>query len=138
MIHCADQGGKTGVARQKRNVTKMESSYTKKYDAYTERQRKKQKRLFRRLILFAAFAVVLLGLMIAFHIHQRGVYTAKQSEYKEKQEELAGLQKKEEELKEEIELLNDKSYVLEIARTNYFYSKDGETIFKITEEEPSY
>ncbi|WP_254391761.1 septum formation initiator family protein [Terribacillus sp. DMT04] len=126
------------MARQKRNVTKMESSYTKKYDAYTERQRKKQKRLFRRLILFAAFAVVLLGLMIAFHIHQRGVYTAKQSEYKEKQEELAGLQKKEEELKEEIELLNDKSYVLEIARTNYFYSKDGETIFKITEEEPSY
>ncbi|MFP7495450.1 septum formation initiator family protein [Terribacillus saccharophilus] len=126
------------MARKKRNVTKMESSYTRQYDAHAERQRKKQKRLFRRLILFAAFAVVLLGLMIGYHVHQRGVYAAKQTEYKEKQEELASLQKKEEDLKEEIELLNDKSYVLEIARTNYFYSKDGETIFKITEEEPSY
>ncbi|MFP7171844.1 septum formation initiator family protein [Terribacillus sp. 7520-G] len=126
------------MARKKRNVTKMESSYTRQYDAYTERQRKKQKRLFRRLILFAAFAVVLLGLMTGYHIHQRGVYAQKQTEYKEKQEELASLQDKEKDLKEEIELLNDKSYVLEIARTNYFYSKDGETIFKITEEEPSY
>ncbi len=59
-------------------------------------------------------------------------------EYEQLQDELATLKKDEKNMKEEITLLNDEEYVLEIARTNYFFSKEGELIFNIPQEKPSY
>ena len=41
-------------------------------------------------------------------------------------------------LKEEVEKLSDIDYLLQIARKDYFFSKDGEIIFKLPDEEPSY
>jgi cell division protein DivIC len=126
------------VPIDKRSVAKIESSYMKQYDAYVDRQKKKKKRLYRRLLLFTAIVVVTMGCLTAYHLKQRAIYESKQDQYEQLQEEMTSLKDKEKDLKQEIQLLNSEDYVLQIARTNYFFSKKGELIFKLPNEEPSY
>jgi cell division protein DivIC len=73
-----------------------------------------------------------------YHWNQRALHAEKTEEYEELQAELEALKQEEVQLKEEIELLNDESYVLDIARTNYFFTKKGELIFQLPDEDPSY
>ena len=58
--------------------------------------------------------------------------------YKEKedlQEKMLSLREKEEELKVDVEKLEDPDYIARYAREKYMYSKDGEIILRIPEEE---
>lgn len=123
---------------QNKNVTKLNSNYMNQYDAYIERQKRKKQRLIRRLVLFATLAVLLVGGMAVYHVKQRVLHAEKAEEYRVLQEELANLEREEEKYKEEISLLNDEEYILEIARTKYFLSKEGELIFKTPEDDSSY
>lgn len=126
------------MATQKETVTRLDSQYMQQYDAHVERQNKKKQRLFRRLVLFSIVFLVAFGTMAAYHVKQRSVQAEKQEEYAELQENMSTLKKEEDSLNEEIELLKDEDYVLDIARTNYFFSEKGETIFKVPDEDPSY
>ncbi|MFB4168684.1 septum formation initiator family protein [Virgibacillus sp. JSM 102003] len=123
---------------KKKTVTKLDSSYVDQYDAYIERQKRKKQRLIRRLVLFATVVVVVIGSMATYHFKQISLHEKKEEQYNQMEEKLATLKKEEENLRQEIKLLNNEEYVLEIARTNYFLSKEGELIFKIPDEEPSY
>ncbi|CDQ37762.1 MULTISPECIES: FtsB family cell division protein [Virgibacillus] len=126
------------MASDKQTVTRLDSNYMQQYDAYVDRQKRKKKRLIRRLVLFSLIAVIAFGSMATYHIKQRVLHAEKTEEYEALQQDLAELEKQENNLKEEVELLKDEDYVLQIARTNYFFSKEGELIFKIPEEDPSY
>ncbi|MGM8366134.1 FtsB family cell division protein [Virgibacillus sp. W0181] len=126
------------MPRAKKSVTKIESDYMKQYDHHKEREKRKKQRLIRRLVLFSIVAAVAFSMLATYHIKQRTLNAEKQNEYEQLEEELADLEKEEANLKEEINLLNDEEYVLEIARTNYFFSKKGELIFKMPDEEGSY
>lgn len=126
------------MGQQKKTVARLNSRYMEKYDAHVDRERKKRKRLMRRLILFAIILVVTLGSLATYHLKQRAVYAEKNEEYTQLQEEYTSLKQKEDYFNEEIELLNDDEYILEIARTNYFFSKKGELIFKVPDKDPSY
>ncbi|WP_246367236.1 FtsB family cell division protein [Paraliobacillus salinarum] len=127
------------MGRQKRqNVSRINSSYMKQYDAHVERQRKKKKRLHRRLALFAIVVCITFGSMIMYHVNQRSLYAQKAEAYQTMQEDYKALQQNEENLKEKVKLLKDKEYVLQIAKTNYFFTKEGEIVFKLPEEAPSY
>ncbi|WP_226038361.1 FtsB family cell division protein [Aquibacillus saliphilus] len=126
------------MSRKERKIAKIESNYVKQYDAYQERQMKKKKRLYRRLVLFVLLLMITLGSIIAYNLNQRALYTEKQEKYDQLEEKMTSLEKEEKNLEQEIQLLNDEDYVLEIARTNYFFSKEGELIFKLPEEDPSY
>ena len=123
---------------EKSPVTRMHTNYMKQYDAYVERQKLRKKRLYRRLVFFSIIAVLAIGSMTVYHLKQRSLHAEKQEQYEELQEELASLQHTESNLTEEISLLKNEEYILEIARSNYFFSKEGELIFKIPDEEPSY
>ncbi|MFD1362568.1 FtsB family cell division protein [Lentibacillus salinarum] len=123
---------------RKKNVTRLDSNYMQQYDAYIERQKRKKQRVIRRLVLFSIVVAIAVGSLATYHFNQRALYEKKESQYEQLQNEVATLEKTEQNLKEEIELLNDEEYVLDIARTNYFFSKKGELIFKIPEEDPSY
>ncbi|KGX85488.1 FtsB family cell division protein [Pontibacillus litoralis] len=122
----------------RKRVTKIDSGYMKQYDAYVERQQRKKKRLVRRLVLFTIVAFLLFGGLLAYHINQRNLYAEKQKKYEELQKEMEQLEQQEEDLRDEIKLLKDDEYVLQIARKNYFFSKEGEIIFKLPEDTPSY
>lgn len=110
----------------------------KEYDAHVERQKRKNQRLVRRLVVFLIITVITFGGMATHHLKQRGIRAEKATEYEQLEEELSSLKQKEDYLKEEIELLNDDEYILDIARTNYFFSEEGEIIFKIPNKTPSY
>ncbi|MFD1849251.1 septum formation initiator family protein [Oceanobacillus bengalensis] len=108
------------------------------YDVYIERQKRKRQRLIRRLVLFSLITLIVLGSMAGYHLQQRAVYAEKVEEYEQLEDTLADLEHEELLLEEEIELLQNEDYILDIARTNYFFSKEGELIFKIPDESPSY
>lgn len=124
--------------RERKSVARIESNYVHQYDAHVERQKKKQKRLYRRLILFSILVVITFAGLTAYHVNQQVLYAEKKEQYQHMNEKMTSLKKQEKNLKEEIQLLNDEDYVLEIARTNYFFSKEGELIFNLPEEDPSY
>lgn len=126
------------MGQKEKSVTRMNSSYMKQYDAHVERQQRKKKRLMRRLIAFSIITVITFGGMINHHIKQRNIHAEKVAEYEQLEEKLASLKQTENYLNEEIELLNDDEYILDIARTNYFFSEEGEIIFKIPNKTPSY
>ena len=118
------------MARPERPITRINSAYEKNQHVNAERMQKKKKRLIQRLVVFGMAFALLFGVMITFHVKQRSMEADLKTEYKELNEELTGLQNQEGNLKEEIDLLNDKEYILDIARTNYFLSKEGELIFQ--------
>lgn len=126
------------MSRREKTVTRLDSQYMQQYDAHMERQKRKKQRLIRRLVLFSIIAAIAIGSMTVYHIQQRALHAEKVEEYEQLEEELTSLQDQEKNYKEEIELLQDEEYVLDVARTNYFFSKEGELIFNLPEEEPSY
>ncbi len=126
------------LSSRKKNVAKIDSSYMEQYDVYIERQKRKKKRLIRRLVLFSIVTMIIFGSMAGYHIKQRILHAEKLEQYEQLEKELAELKEEESNLNEEIELLNNEDYVLDIARTNYFFSKEGELIFTIPDEEPAY
>ncbi|WP_010649016.1 FtsB family cell division protein [Oceanobacillus massiliensis] len=126
------------MSSKKKTITRLDSNYMQQYDAYIERQKRKKQRLIRRLALFSIVIALTIGTMAVYHLKQRELQAEKIEQYEQLEEKLATLKKEEEKMTEEIELLNDKDYVLDIARTNYFFSKEGELIFKLPNEDPSY
>ncbi|ASK61700.1 cell division protein [Virgibacillus phasianinus] len=126
------------MTAKEKTVTRLSSDYMQQYDAHKGREKRKKQRLIRRLVLFSIVALIVIGSMATYHVKQRVLQADKQEQYAQTQEKMATLQKKEANLNEEIQLLQNEEYVLDIARTNYFFSKEGELIFKIPDEEPSY
>ncbi|AXI07553.1 septum formation initiator family protein [Oceanobacillus sp. 143] len=126
------------MSSREKTVTRLDSSYMQQYDAYIERQKRKKQRLIRRLVLFSIAVVLIIGSLTAYHVKQRILHAETVKQYESLEEKIDNLDKEGAYLKEEIELLNDEEYVLDIARTNYFFSKEGELIFKIPTEDPLY
>ena len=126
------------MTAKEKTVTRLSSDYMQKYDAHKGRQKRKKQRLIRRLVLFSIVALIVIGSMATYHVKQRALQADKQGQYEQLQEKMATLKQDETNLNEEIQLLQNEEYVLEIARANYFFSKEGELIFKLPDKEPSY
>ena len=96
-------------------------------------KRKKKKKLGPVLLLGISFAVITFTTFTIFKY-----WTEIYNKYLEKGElkkELASLKDKEEELESDVNKLQDSDYVARYAREKYYYSKDGELILKIPEED---
>ena len=97
----------------------------------TKRKNKKAKI---RVILFLPICLILLGAIFV----TIGSYWVKIFEkYQEKnilEQEIVALKEKEEQLKVEVDRLEDPDYVARFAREKYMYSKDGEIILRLPEE----
>lgn len=124
--------------KNKKTVTRLDSLYMQQYDAYIERQKRRRKQLMRRLVIFSILAMFVIGSMATYHIKQRVVQAEKSEQYEQYKKDLASLQKEEKHFLEEINLLKNDDYVLDLARKNYFFSKEGELIFKVDEKSASY
>ncbi|RPF51212.1 FtsB family cell division protein [Aquisalibacillus elongatus] len=124
--------------RSKRNVTKIESQYVQEKEQQLATKSKEKKRLFRRLIAFGVLFSLVMGFLLVNHINQRAQMEEKQEEYHERVATLEEYKEENQDLQREVELLSDVEYILQIARKDYFFSKDGEIIFKLPDEDPSY
>lgn len=126
------------MPRKQSNVSRIESQYMNEYDAQMKRQRKRKRLLKRRLILFGTIVVISFFSLFTYHMGQRELYAEKKAQYESLQQQKQELKTEESALIEEIKLLEDESYVLRIAKTNYFFTEEGEIVFKLSEETPAY
>lgn len=110
-------------------IARIKSDYMKQYDAQLRREKRRQKRLFRRIMASLLLVTLVLGSLTVYHIKQRSAQAEIQEEYNELETKMVRLEKEENNLTEEISLLKNDEYILELARTNYFLSKEGELIF---------
>ena len=96
-------------------------------------KRKSSKTRYRLLVFVPACLVFILVMVVSI-----GNYWIKiGNKYKEKAElekQIVVLKEKEEELKVDVERLEDPDYVARFAREKYMYSKDGEIILRLPEE----
>lgn len=99
------------------------------------KKRRVSKASKRRLMFFG---IISLAIIIYFFI-SLGTYVLKisnlSSEKRKLENELTEMKESEEDLTNEIERLKDPDYLARYARENYSYSKDGEYIIKLDEEE---
>lgn len=89
----------------------------------------------RRLMIFGLISLAI----IIYSFISLGTYTFKiftlTNEKKKLENELIEMKESEEDLTNEIDRLKDPDYLARYARENYSYSKDGEYIIKIDEDE---
>ena len=91
----------------------------------------KRKKVKRNFIIISLIYLVL-GFLLMETVIKTGyeLYT-KSKEKREFTEELSTLKEKEEELKGQVNKLQDPDYIARYAREKYLYSKDGEIIIRI-------
>src|SRR5690625_1959976 len=104
------------------------------YDQQVDSNRSRKKRFIRRFTFCSLVIAVTFVIMFSYHMKQRAIYAEKQAEFDALTEKIVKLELKEKELLEEIDLLNDDEYILDIARSSYFLSKKGELIFQDPDE----
>lgn len=98
-------------------------------------KKKKVKKKARRMVTFGVASFLLI---IIISITLFSVFTEILDKYREKHElenELIALKEKEKELENDVKKLEDPEYLARYAREKYFYSKDGELIIRIPEDE---
>ena len=97
-------------------------------------KKKKNKQFRYRAMFLIPFCIFLVIAILA----SVGSYWVKiANKYQEKEElenQIIVLKEKEEELKVEVDRLEDPDYVARYARERYMYSKDGEIILRLPEE----
>ncbi len=117
------------MSESNNTIARIKSDYMKQYDAQLRREKRRQKRLLRRIMASVLLVTLVLGSLTLYHFKQRSVQAEIRTEYNELETEMAKLEKEEKNLTEEITLLKSDEYILELARTNYFLSKEDELIF---------
>ena len=96
---------------------------------------KKKNKKFRYRVVF--LIPLCIGLMVAIFASVGSYWVKIANKYQEKEElekQIIVLKEKEEELKGEVDRLEDPDYVARYARERYMYSKDGEIILRLPEE----
>ncbi len=97
--------------------------------------RKISKKSKRRLVVFGTLSIVsIVFFFIILSNYITSIYKLNM-EKKRLEEELVKLENEEDNLKIQIEMLKDEDYLAKYARENYLYSKDGEIVLKIDEDE---
>ena len=97
--------------------------------------KKKKNKKFRYRIIF--LIPLCIGLMVAIFASVGSYWVKIADKYQEKEElekQIIVLKEKEEELKVEVDRLEDPDYVARYARERYMYSKDGEIILRLPNE----
>ena len=96
---------------------------------------KKKNTKFRYRVFF--LIPLCIGLMVAIFASVGSYWVKIANKYQEKEElekQIIVLKEKEEELKVEVDRLEDPDYVARDARERYMYSKDGEIILRLPNE----
>src|SRR5699024_3684411 len=110
-------------------IARIKSDSMKQYDAQIRREKRRQKKLFRRIMASVLIVTLVLGGLTVYHLKQRSLQADIKNEYSELKTEMAKLETEDKNLTEEISLLNNEEYVLEVTRTNLFLYKDTIIIF---------
>lgn len=114
---------------ERRQVTQIRSEYVASREVHEKVQRKRRKGLMRRLIAFGiALSFVIYGMVNVMHA-QSVKLDKMEAKRANLQKQLTTTKNEQQKLKRQIKRLNDDDYLGELARKNFYMSKDGEIIF---------
>lgn len=92
-------------------------------------------RLKKRFLMCMSVFLIVLSLMGWSYMEKKQLIAEQNQSFQVAQQEQTKAKKESARLKEEIERLNDKEYVANLARSELLYSKKGETIFYFSPED---
>ncbi|MCM3444314.1 FtsB family cell division protein [Metabacillus halosaccharovorans] len=116
-----------------KKITELQSQYAMEQERQQQISKRRKRGLFRRLLLLGILVIVTSSVIVTTLFSQSSAINEKNEQKEKLEEELAGLEKEENILREEIVKLNDDEYIAKIARRDYFLSDDNEIIFNIKE-----
>lgn len=120
---------------KRENIKRMQNEYMDHYDMKVERMKRRKKRFIRRFVIISSIILLSFVFLFTYHMKQRAMYSEAVEKNEQLTAEMNALETREKELLEEIDLLKDEEYILDIARSSYFLSKKGEIIFQIEDGE---
>ncbi len=97
--------------------------------------KKKKNTVKYRLFLFIPICVTILAIVVVSVGNYWVQIAEKYQEKKQLEDEIVALKEKEEQLKVDVERLEDPDYVARYAREKYMYSKEGEIILRLPEDD---
>ena len=97
-------------------------------------RKKKANKAKRRLVVIVPLCLIILGAIFVAIGSYWVKIVSKYQEKKQLENEIVALKEKEEQLKVDVDRLEDPDYVARFAREKYMYSKDGEIILRLPEE----
>jgi cell division protein DivIC len=121
------------VTKKSNKIAALDTEYAKK--KYVEFQQQQRQLIFRRRRL----AVIFIGALVIFAILGFQIFRDMQrmnqlNELKvEANTELSQVNADVNQLTEEVTMLKDDDYVAKLARSKYFYSKEGEQVYPVLE-----
>ncbi|MBR3660369.1 MAG: septum formation initiator family protein [Bacilli bacterium] len=99
---------------------------------------RKKRRVKKKARRIATFGLISIIAIVAVVITLGSAFFEIVDKYQEKsnlEKKLVALEEKEKELEADVKKLEDPDYLARYAREKYFYSKDGELILRIPEED---
>ncbi|GEK59798.1 hypothetical protein CHL76_13910 [Marinococcus halophilus] len=103
-------------------------------EAAVQKQRRGLKKRMTALTVVTAFVVILMGITL---FSQWQTIAANNEEQQQMEEQMVSLEEKEADLKQQVKDYNDLDYIAEVAREEYYLTKEGETLYKLPESDSS-
>ncbi|MPQ27253.1 FtsB family cell division protein [Bacillus paralicheniformis] len=118
----------------RRNISQIQNEYKEQMERKQQQLKRKRRGLYRRLMVFGAVVLLSAIVIVSSLWSQTSDISAKQEKKEDLLKQLEQLGAKKSDLKDEIVKLKDEDYVAELARKDYYLSKDGEIIFKFEDK----
>ncbi|HET7629480.1 MAG TPA: septum formation initiator family protein [Bacillales bacterium] len=116
--------------RKKKKVTPIGTgAYIEDQQLYEKLRKKRRRGLTRRLTAFFILIGIAAVSMTSVITAQQQLIAEKRQQKAEYAEKLSHMRKEENKLKEKVTKLKDPDYIGQLARKDYFLTKDGEIVF---------
>lgn len=119
------------IQARRRALQESTSRYVQEKAVYEKIKKRRRRGLIRRLVAYTILAFALSATFISVYLSQNNLLQEKVEEHEALEQELANAKSMKSDLKEEVNKLQDPEYISEIARKEFFLSKEGEIIFKL-------
>ncbi|WP_252315142.1 septum formation initiator family protein [Sinobaca sp. H24] len=121
-----------------RKVTEINKSYVRQQEREQQLQdaiqSKRKKGLRRRLTAMAVTGSIIAVVLAVILITQWQTLHAKETERTNLEKQYTEMQAEEEQLRQDIENYHDLDYIAEVARSDYYFTKQNETLYKMPDE----
>src|SRR5699024_86174 len=120
-----------------KKVENIGNTYTSDKNQQKKKQQMRRRVVRKRITLFGGILLAIILILVVMLVTQTKSNEEASIERQDKQERYQKQQDEELALKEELNNLNDKSYIEKVARDDYYLSNDGEVIFKLPSDNKS-
>ncbi|RIM82408.1 FtsB family cell division protein [Staphylococcus arlettae] len=117
-----------------KKVENIGNTYTSDKNQQKKKQQMRRRVVRKRITLFGGILLAIILILVVMLVTQTKSNEEASIERQDKQERYQKQQDEELALKEELNNLNDKSYIEKVARDDYYLSNDGEVIFKLPDD----